>query len=218
MKFYVAFTNEPDKVQRVNTLYKGISQLSQFYSDVDKMQSFKRLHPFYDMGEVIDSEQVLNYVPRWPIYVNLLAAAICMFLSVIYHNFNCMSAYWSNTLVTLDYGGITLVILGNAVPIIIYPFACTPLHPTRNFFISMVTVTCLSSFLALFNETLASTKCATFKALMFFSCGIMAGTPLIYLAFQNDTAYISYYSILEECRGGFFLTLGAVLYAIKFPE
>lgn len=73
---------------------------------------------------VDDIDNFLNYVSKWPLFIHLISAAICMGLSTMYHLFFVYSPEASLMLVKLDYTGITILFFGSTVPFIQYMFAC----------------------------------------------------------------------------------------------
>ena len=73
---------------------------------------------------VDDIDSYLNYVSKWPLFIHLISAAICMGLSSIYHLFFVYSPEACLMLVKLDYTGITILFFGSTVPFIQYMFAC----------------------------------------------------------------------------------------------
>ena len=49
-------------------------------------------------------------LPRWPIFVFLVSAALCLLLSSVYHTFYIVNPEVSKQLAKLDYVGISLLI------------------------------------------------------------------------------------------------------------
>ena len=182
------------------------------------MSTFMKANPTYDMTKIIDTEVILNFVPRWPVFINLITACICLGLSAIYHNFHYMGKYINKKLATLDYGGICLLIMGSAIPPSVYPFACKPTHETSLVFMLLVTISCGGGFLLLLNSRFASSECRPLRSIMFVSLGISAAAPLAYLSFQDDKVNLSYFSFAPYWFGGFFYIFGAILYGTRTPE
>ena len=74
--------------------------------------------------DFLDANEILNYVPIWPLIMNMLSACFCMGCSAIYHLMCVKNPYFQQTLSRLDYGGISVLIFGSAFPILYYGFAC----------------------------------------------------------------------------------------------
>lgn len=80
---------------------------------------------FLKLGKPIeDIDSYLNYVPKWPLFVHMISAAICLGMSTVYHLFFVYSPSASSLLAKLDYIGITILIFGSTVPGINYMYAC----------------------------------------------------------------------------------------------
>lgn len=71
-----------------------------------------------------DIESYLNYVSKWPLFVHMISASLCLGFSAIFHLFFVYSEYASSFLAKLDYAGITILIFGSTVPSIEYVYAC----------------------------------------------------------------------------------------------
>lgn len=65
-----------------------------------------------------------HHVSRWPIFVFMVAAMICLFNSTVYHMFLCKNEKYFNRLLKLDYSGISLLISGSTLPPYYYGFYC----------------------------------------------------------------------------------------------
>ena len=72
----------------------------------------------------ISADEVLNYVPRWPLLVHLFSAVFCLSASAAFHLLYIKSKKVSRVLCTLDYGGICILIMGSTYPITFYVFSC----------------------------------------------------------------------------------------------
>lgn len=65
-----------------------------------------------------DVDSYFNYVSKWPLFVNLASASICLGLSAVFHLFFVYSPRACLLLSKLDYTGITILIFGSTVPTI----------------------------------------------------------------------------------------------------
>lgn len=67
-------------------IQNGISNLSKFYNNVDdKIDIFRKEHPTYEIENILNPELILNYVPRWPLFVHLTTIVLCLGSSAVYH-------------------------------------------------------------------------------------------------------------------------------------
>ena len=182
------------------------------------MEQFIASNPGYDMTSLIDTATVLNFVPRWPVFINLITACLCLGLSATYHNFFYQNRYLMDKLATLDFGGICLLIMGSTYPPIFYPFACESTHEMRNVCLVVITIFCVGAFMLLLNKKVASSECRGFRSAMFISLGVSCVLPLAYLSFAKDPVNVSYFSIAPYGLGGAFYIGGAILYGSRTPE
>ena len=74
--------------------------------------------------DFLDADQILNYVPLWPLGINVFSACFCMGCSAVYHLFSVKNAKFQANLSRLDYGGISILIFGSCVPVLYYAMAC----------------------------------------------------------------------------------------------
>lgn len=90
-------------------------------NSIDKMEWLE----FISMIKPIDDiESYLNYVSKWPLFVHMISASICLGFSALFHLFFVYSEHAGSFLAKLDYAGITILIFGSTVPAIEYVFAC----------------------------------------------------------------------------------------------
>ena len=84
--------------------------------NIDKMEWLE----FHDIARPVieDVDSYLNYVSRWPLFIHLISAAICLGLSAVFHLFFIYSPEACYLLAKLDYTGITILIFGSTVPAI----------------------------------------------------------------------------------------------------
>ncbi len=63
-------------------------------------------------------------IRRWPLFIFLFGAIICLGCSAVFHWFCVYSQQWSNFLNRLDYAGISILIAGSCYPPYFYFFYC----------------------------------------------------------------------------------------------
>ena len=63
-------------------------------------------------GHELVVKDVLTYVPRWPLLVHIFSAAFCLGCSSVYHLFMIHSEPIHELLSRLDYGGISILVMG----------------------------------------------------------------------------------------------------------
>lgn len=75
-----------------------------------------------------EAGEILSMTPIWPLAVHAFAAVFCMGCSATYHLMYVRNIATAKILIRLDYGGITVLIFGTCVPVIIYCFTCSQTH------------------------------------------------------------------------------------------
>lgn len=92
--------------------------------------------------EYLTQESQESFMEFIVFQVFVICAILCLFLSVLYHWFGCLSLECHDMLLQLDLTGVGLLIAGSFVPGIYYGFKCTPeaqvLHLGLNAVILMV--------------------------------------------------------------------------------
>mmetsp|Transcript_36974 Transcript_36974/g.35683 ORF Transcript_36974/g.35683 Transcript_36974/m.35683 type:complete len:100 (-) Transcript_36974:362-661(-) len=68
----------------------------------------------------------MGHIPRWPLFVHMISACICLGFSAIFHLFSVYSIRLAGYLSRLDYSGIIILIFGSCMPPIHYYFSCGP--------------------------------------------------------------------------------------------
>ena len=74
-----------------------------------------------------NEETINNYdktLRRWPLFIMLVAAIICLSCSTTFHLFGTMSNSINKVLSRVDYAGITFLVAGSCYPPYFYFFYC----------------------------------------------------------------------------------------------
>ncbi len=80
---------------------------------------------FISLGKPVDDvDTYLNHVSRWPLFVHMISALLCLGMSATFHLYYVYSPKASVLLARLDYTGIVLLNGGTTIPLIHYTFAC----------------------------------------------------------------------------------------------
>lgn len=64
------------------------------------------------------------FVSRWPIFVFLVSAALCLTCSTCFHLFYVVNKNYYRIFLRMDYAGVSLLISGSTFPIFYYAFYC----------------------------------------------------------------------------------------------
>ena len=168
--------------------------------------------PIEDVGEY------LNHVSRWPLFVNMASAAICMGISAVYHLFFVYSTGAYSFLAKLDYTGIVILCFGSAVSPTMYTYACSDVAHLRNFFMGCLIFTSVTVFLFTTLPYFARNDLKWLRGTMFVIFGISVSFPLLYSKFLFEESLILDTDVFLFALGGAFYIAGAVLYSTKVPE
>lgn len=180
------------------------------------------------VGEALNSlsNEALSHIvsgqefstPKWPIFVFVTSAMVCLACSVTFHWFCCLSQDWYNRLVKMDYIGINSLIAGSGVPLIYYGFCCDVYWRTVHFI--LYGMACLASSMCIVFPVFAKPSLAPVRAAVFVGTGLFGVIPMIHMVYSN---YDREFELLAPALWrtvvmGFFYIGGAILYAMRIPE
>ena len=134
----------------------------------------------FKITDHLETVQILNYTPRWPLVVHALSAVFCLGASALYHLFQIHSKKINSILSRLDYGGISILIMGSSYPPIFYEFCCEPAYGVRNMFLAIITSTSCACFIVTMLPAMNAPKFRPFRGFMFIILGLSAGVPFVY--------------------------------------
>lgn len=129
------------------------------------------------------SSNKFSLVSRWPIFIFLVSAILCLLFSSAFHLFCSMSFTVCTKMQYLDYAGISLLISGSTFPPLVYGFYCTPI----NYIIyeSIICSACIVVFIVSLFETIHKPEYRKVKGILYGSLGIFAFLPSLHLVFNE---------------------------------
>lgn len=130
-------------------------------------------------------------ISRWPIFVFLVSAIMCLFGSSLFHLFYQMSEKASRYLMRVDYAGISLLILGSTFPPFYYGFYCD--FWIRYIYLFTVGFACLTVYIISIFDFIHTEPWRKIKGCMYGSLGIFAGVPSIHLYLREYTIVHHYF-------------------------
>ena len=155
---------------------------------------------------------------RWPLYIIILGAILCLSFSATYHLFGLMNAKYANILSRFDYGGISLLISGSCYPPYYYFFYYAIFF--RNFYIIFITSFGIGTFLYSLTDDFNKPKRRSLRGILYLIFGLCTGLPILHMTFFGNT--IKGYSkgiILNNWYfGGISYIVGTFFYILRFPE
>jgi len=154
-------------------------------------------------------------VSKWPIVAFLFTALFCLGSSTACHWFYAKEKRLCRMLTTLDYWGITTLILGTSYPFISYRYACGYLVVYRYIFVvilTLITVACM--VVTMYPAFLRVGP----KAILFISFGFFCFVPTIVLYLLDDPDYGLHPGLAPFTWSSMSYLIGLTFFATKFPE
>lgn len=123
----------------------------------------------------------------------------------------------------MDFGGITVLIMGSSMPPHYYPFACQPTHTTRNILMAIITSTSVMCFILTMTPKFQVPKWRPVVTGAFIVLGLSAAMPMYFLClfvkdFTHYTKTYTYEDIELWLAGGAVYIIGGIMYAFRIPE
>ena len=121
-EFEVKIVEMHHKIKSGNTTERFRPLLNKLENIIEKLDSKE-----YDWIDVSMRSSAPSFkVSRWPIFVYIFSAMICLVCSSIFHLFKAHSLKMNKIVSRLDYAGITILLAGSFYPHIYYAFFCIP--------------------------------------------------------------------------------------------
>ena len=132
---------------------------------------------------MLSPSEILTYVPKWPLELNLIGAFACLSLSSYYHTCRCVSESTFDNLLCLDKSGISLLIAGSTAPFNTYLYACAGVQTARHSMQLLVWVMCALTFAFSLKKDMSNTA----LAVLFVIMGLAAPAPFYLSPFFDDS-------------------------------
>uniref|UniRef100_K3XC53 Adiponectin receptor protein n=1 Tax=Globisporangium ultimum (strain ATCC 200006 / CBS 805.95 / DAOM BR144) TaxID=431595 RepID=K3XC53_GLOUD len=193
---------------------------TQVGADITLKYAVDELHGLADSvknGIHIMSTVDTHHVAHWPIFVFMVSAVICLTCSAMFHLLFVHSKPAYFFLSRLDYAGITILIAGSFYPMIYYSFYC---HPwLLRVYLTAISVMAALTFGVTLVPAFGTPRFLVFRTCIFLSLGFFGLVPVSHLVYHfglfdpHVTVMIGPLLLM-----GLLYTLGAIIYATKFPE
>ena len=154
-------------------------------------------------------------VSKWPIVAYLFTALFCLGCSTACHWFADKDHRLCRIVTTLDYWGITILILGSVYPSISYRYACGPLIVYRYVFVVLLTVATLGCMVVTVKPTFLK---PTPKAILFIGFGLFCVIPTVTLYILDDRENGLAPGLEPFTWSTLAYLVGLTFYMAKFPE
>ncbi|CAH0519887.1 unnamed protein product [Peronospora belbahrii] len=208
--------------QRVESLSMFLQDVaSQVGADLPMKYVLEELHGV--AGSIRNGLHILSTaegphdVPRWPIFVFMASAVICLTCSAVFHLMFVVSRSAFTFLSRLDYAGITILIAGSFYPMIYYSFYC---HEwLRSAYLVSISAMAALTFIVALMPVFSTPRFLVARTCIFLSLGFFGFVPVTHLVghfgFFDPHVTVMIGPLLLM---GLLYTSGAIIYATKFPE
>lgn len=166
---------------------------------------------------VLASVDAAHDVPHWPIFVFMASAVVCLTCSSIFHLMFVYSRRAYTLLSRLDYAGISILIAGSFYPVIYYSFYCSPW--TRRAYLATISALAAVTFAVTLLPAFHTPKYLVARTGIFLALGFFGVVPVGHLIWRFGL-FDPHVSVMlgPLLLMGALYTVGAVVYATKFPE
>jgi channel protein (hemolysin III family) len=157
-------------------------------------------------------------IKRWPLFVMLSTAIVCLSLSATFHLFQTHSKTVNTITSRLDYAGISILIAGSCYPPYFYFFQCETF--IRNAYLTFISVFAISVFLYSLTSDFHLPERRTLRGSLFLALGLSAAIPIFHLIFFRSTVrgFDTMPRLTFWYIGGISYVSGALMYIKRIPE
>eukprot|EP00271_Cylindrocystis_brebissonii_P004239 TRINITY_DN15879_c0_g1_i1.p1 TRINITY_DN15879_c0_g1~~TRINITY_DN15879_c0_g1_i1.p1 ORF type:complete len:397 (-),score=14.71 TRINITY_DN15879_c0_g1_i1:63-1253(-) len=217
-------THLPQRVIELpSALPPGIPLLASFQASLPTLHLPKLLSQQRMRDDVFQLIRPLMHIPsanqpitRWPFFVFLSGAMICLLSSSLCHLLGYKSREFNNFLWRFDYAGIAILIAASFYPCVYYTFLCDPIP--RFVYLFAITLMGIATTVISLLDRFQHPSYRNFRAGLFFTMGLSGIVPITHkLIFYYGEPVILETTMLEILMGVFF-GLGALFYASRVPE
>ena len=193
-------------------------ELSRLFFDALDREAARLADALTTVPSVSHHDHAHERAPRWPMYVFLAGAIVCLTLSAACHTLACVSGRVSAIVWRVDYVGIAVLIVASFYPVVFYSFMCVPgirfayLFVASGLGVATLFVTLLDRFQA--------PEYSPFRAAMFCALGGCGSFPILHqtwFTWEVKPTPIAVMLWMELLMGACYLS-GAVIYARLVPE
>ena len=220
-----------DYIDNINSLLYNIKNstnnftgsISEYIDDL----SYKLSNIQDQLLELMEMEQLplgetkyakSNGIKRWPIFVMLSTAIICLGFSALFHLVGTLSKEVHSVFSRLDYAGISLLIAGSCYPPYFYFYHCE--HFLRNVYLTFISVFAVSVFLYSLTSDFHMPERRTLRGSLFLCLGLSAAIPIFHLLLFKSSirGFEGLPRLVFWYIGGISYVSGALMYIKRIPE
>jgi len=164
-----------------------------------------------------DADSAEGPVPRWPVFLFLGTAVLCLVCSSAFHLFYILSPRMSDLLQQVDLSGISFLVAGSTIPILYYGFYCMPVW--QAVYLAMCVLANGASLAVVLLPKYSGIEYGSLRVFCFAAAGFSGTIPGAHLVavygLHNPAISTWLWNLLA--MGALYL-IGAAFYITKFPE
>lgn len=171
-----------------STIFSSLSAFTSELQSSELPESLKNLlsqtHSTIEKALLLheDSYTVPTHpVSKWPLFIFLISAVTCLSFSTLFHLFNAHSHKVKICMNSLDYAGITILILGSFFPPIYYVFYCE--STWMHIYLGSITVLSIVVLVVTFTPNFQEPHFRWFRGVIFLLLGLCGVFPITHAAF-----------------------------------
>ncbi len=227
-KFKLFIKNIPSKKSLTNYVYSFFNDYEKSFSNKinnNNIEIINNLKLNYNICknnilEYLNTYKTENkHLPRWPLFIMLSAAIICLGFSFIFHLFGVYSEKLYKILSKLDYGGILFLIAGSCYPPYYFFYYCEPTF--QKIYLSFITIFSICVFVYSLTPSFTNPNYRKIRGIIFLTIGISTAFPILHLAFFGKSTVDGFKKqpkLFYWYFGGISYVLGGLIYTLRVPE
>ena len=134
-----------------------------------------------------DKHLSIHIVHRWPLFVYIASAMICLMCSSIFHLFSAHSLKMNLCMSRLDYAGISILVAGSFYPMIYYTFYCYPRKIYLVYYmiyLAGMSVASVITFIISFIPSFQNPSMRWFRGVLFVCLAFLGIIPVCHYCFM----------------------------------
>lgn len=153
---------------------------------------------------------------RWPVYVYMAGAMICLLTSSVCHLFGCCKKDVHHMLWRFDYSGIAVLIVTSFFPPVYYGFMCSPFW--RNFYLLVTSTLGAAVVCVSLSEYFQQARFRPLRASLFSGLGLFGLVPVMHQWVLHSHVWHVRAAITHILLMGAVYLMGAVVFVARVPE
>lgn len=157
-------------------------------------------------------------IKRWPLFIMLSAAIVCLGCSTIFHWFGSLNKKTFKLLSRFDYAGISFLIPGSCYPPYFYFYYCE--QWIGKMYLAIITTLSVIVFVCTLTPDFHKPEKRRLRGTMFLALGVSTAFPIFHLAlFGNHiTGFVNKPYLIYWYLGGISYVLAGLFFVLRIPE